>query len=153
MAHTRTPYSVTRGICSNPRAIPPSLCRPYVVIYRTDPTSRELDAQCVERPVPCRTWTRPSRDRKVLRWLLVPLPLGDRPFCLPEPSRLANHSPRGVRRDLAVPSTTAKAAVLSGLTLRQQPVPDALASEPSLLAEGHPSPVGSASLEFSWLVG
>lgn len=31
-----TPYLVTRGICSIPRAIPSSLCRSFVVIYRTD---------------------------------------------------------------------------------------------------------------------
>ena len=36
MACTRTQYLVTRGICSTPRAIPSSLCRPFVVIYRTD---------------------------------------------------------------------------------------------------------------------
>ena len=111
-----------RGIGSNPRAISPTLCRSFVVIYRTDSISRELDAPCVERPVPG-NWSvvesKPSRK--------VESPRETAP---PRPSRLAKPCAKGVCSGASRPSTTATATSPTEAQAPDRPRPSPPGSAP-----------------------
>ena len=71
------PYPVTRGICSSPRALPTSLCRSFVVIYRTDsvPAGNSMPSAS-KRPAPG-NWSAAAHVQ-------AESPKGERPRSRPE---------------------------------------------------------------------